>query len=243
MGKKDKSATKPAPTESSVVFPNISPKSELECRVLLDNQIIVIEDVFSPAECKSFVKFIDSLPLELTPPKKRGEAERHNRRCAPRIRSMLIVSRPILRHAVDFAKRLHAVFAPYLPPFVPPKMGRSAIGPARAAHSFNSNIRVYKYTPLQHFGPHYDDDCRDPMTGAKSEWTLLLYLTGYEDGVEGGETLFYPSGRPTSEDVIKAPLKRGTALLHRHGRDCMLHEGSPVVAGIKYVLRSDVMFL
>ncbi|KAJ7774699.1 hypothetical protein B0H16DRAFT_1507956 [Mycena metata] len=229
MSTERQSATKPAPTESSAVFPDISPKSELECRVLLDNQIIVIDDVFSPAECKSFVKFIDSLPLELTPPKKRGEAERHNHRFSVT--------------SVDFAKRLHAVFAPYLPPFVPPKMGRSAIGPARAAHSFNSNIRIYKYTPLQHFGPHYDDDCRDPTTGAKSEWTLLLYLTGYEDGVDGGETLFYPSGRPTSEDVIKAPLKRGTALLHRHGRDCMLHEGSPVVAGMKYVLRSDVMFL
>lgn len=25
------------------------------------------------------------------------------------------------------------------------------------------------------------------MTGAKSEWTLLIYLTGIEDGVEGGE--------------------------------------------------------
>lgn len=25
------------------------------------------------------------------------------------------------------------------------------------------------------------------MTGAKSEWTLLIYLTGAEDGVEGGE--------------------------------------------------------
>ncbi|KAJ7046657.1 hypothetical protein C8F04DRAFT_1023363 [Mycena alexandri] len=229
MGKKDKSATKPAPTESSVVFPDISPKSELECRVLLENQIVVIDDVFSPAECKSFVKFIDSLPLELTPPKKRGEAERYNHRFS-------ITS-------VDFAKRLHAVFAPHLPPFLPVKTGKAAVGPARAAHSFNSNIRVYKYTPLQHFGPHYDDDCRDPMTGAKSEWTLLLYLTGYEDGVEGGETLFYPSGRPTSGDVIKAPLTRGTALLHKHGRDCMLHEGSPVATGIKYVLRTDLMFL
>ena len=27
----------------------------------------------------------------------------------------------------------------------------------------------------------------DPLTGARSEWTLLIYLTGVEDGVVGGE--------------------------------------------------------
>ena len=58
---------------------------------------------------------------------------------------------------------------------------------ARAAHSLNTNIRLYKYTPSQHFNPHYDDSVRDTKTGAVSEWTLLIYLTGVEDGVQGGE--------------------------------------------------------
>jgi len=81
------------------------------------------------------------------------------------------------------------------------------------------------------------------MTGAKSEWTLLIYLTGAEDGVEGGETLFYKEERGKPREVITPPLKRGTALLHRHGQECMLHEGSPVKKGTKYVLRSDLMFI
>ncbi|KAJ7285722.1 hypothetical protein C8J57DRAFT_1431416 [Mycena rebaudengoi] len=229
MGKKDK-ATKPtvATPSPQVVFPDISPKSELDCRVLLENQIVVIDDLFSAVECKSFVRFIDSLPLELTPPKKRGEAERVNHRFSVT--------------SVEFAKRLHAVLAPHLPEFLPPRPTKGAAVP-HVSHSLNSNIRVYKYTPQQHFGPHYDDDCRDAMTGARSEWTLLVYLTGYEDGVEGGETLFYPNEKAEPEGAIKAPLTRGTALLHRHGRECMLHEGSPVLKGVKYVLRSDVMFL
>ena len=58
---------------------------------------------------------------------------------------------------------------------------------ARVAHSLNSNIRLYKYTPSQHFNPHYDDSVRDAKTGTVSEWTLLIYLTGVEDGVQGGE--------------------------------------------------------
>jgi len=35
--------------------------------------------------------------------------------------------------------------------------------------------------------PHYDDSVVDTTTGAKSEWTLLVYLSGIDDGVEGGE--------------------------------------------------------
>jgi len=101
---------------------------------------------------------------------------------------------------------------------------------ARAAHSLSSNIRLYKYTPSQHFNPHYDDSVRDAKTGAVSEWTLLIYLTGVEDGVQGGEvriwvspgaftqspqTVFYPNGKAKALGSMVAPLTRGTALLHR----------------------------
>lgn len=35
----------------------------------------------------------------------------------------------------------------------------------------------------------------------------------------------------------------GLALLHLHGEDkCLEHEGSVVLQGVKYVLRSDVVF-
>lgn len=36
--------------------------------------------------------------------------------------------------------------------------------------------------------------------------------------------------------------KVGLALLHKHGDDCLLHEGRIVKSGRKYVLRSDVVF-
>lgn len=102
---------------------------------------------------------------------------------------------------------------------------------------------MYKYTSGQHFGPHYDDSVKDPQTGAKSEWTLLIYLTGAEDGVQGGETLFYMDQKGKARETIVAPLTRGTALLHRHGHECLLHEGSQVTRGVKYILRSDLMFM
>lgn len=90
--------------------------------------------------------------------------------------------------SVPFAQQLHSVILPHLPSFEYPASARGprSEGP-RPPHSLNSNIRVYKYTPDQYFGPHYDDSVRDPETGGKSEWTLLIYLTGVEDGVLGGE--------------------------------------------------------
>lgn len=32
------------------------------------------------------------------------------------------------------------------------------------------------------------------------------------------------------------------ALLHRHGEECLEHEALPVQKGLKYILRSDVVF-
>lgn len=116
----------------------------------------------------------------------------------------------------DFATRLFDVIGPHLPNFPYPSSVATRAGTApRAGHSLNSNIRMYKYTQNQQFGPHYDDSVLDPSgNGSKSEWTLLIYLTGVEDGVKGGETVFYLDSKMKKQ--VKAPLNRGTALLHRY---------------------------
>ncbi|KAI0273563.1 hypothetical protein BC834DRAFT_966073 [Gloeopeniophorella convolvens] len=219
----------PVTPPKNIVFPQLSEKTYLRCHTLLEDQILLLDNLFTPAECKSFIEFVDNQPLELTPPKKRGEAERVNHR----------TSIP----SAEFADRLWSVLRPHVPPFPYPASLKRPDASARPAHSLNSNIRLYKYTPSQHFGPHYDDSVRDAKSGAVSEWTLLIYLTGAEDGVQGGETVFYTGNKAKASDAVIAPLKRGTALLHRHGNECLLHEGSQVRSGTKYVLRSDVMFM
>ena len=150
----------------------------------------------TPDECKRYVQFIDSQELELTPPKKRGEAVRVNCESSPpgsyRVPAEDILSTYDMPDrlsitSTEMADRLHSLLAPHLPPLPYPASLRRDGAEARAVHSCNSNIRMYKYTPGQHFGCHYDDAVRDPQTGARSEWTLLVYLTGVEDGVKGGE--------------------------------------------------------
>ena len=61
--------------------------------------------------------------------------------------------------------------------------------------------------------------------------------------------MFYPelgpaknfSGRDNDGwNPVVVDLEVGMALLHKHGQDCLLHEGREVSAGEKWVIRSDL---
>lgn len=93
----------------------------------------------------------------------------------------------------------------------------------------------------------------NPPTPAQTTWTLLIYLTSPTTGCIGGETVFYPDhlqrnaaakASSAKGDVSMQPvvvgLETGMALLHRHGNQCMLHEGREVMEGEKWVIRSDL---
>ncbi len=59
----------------------------------------------------------------------------------------------------------------------------------------------------------------------------------------GGETVFYRGRYGAVKGVACewAPAA-GSALVHRHGAACLLHEGRAVTAGAKYVLRTDIVY-
>jgi len=109
----------------------------------------------------------------------------------------------------------------------------------RKAHSAHSKIRLYRYQAGQRFGKHIDESTRDEATGAWSEITVLIYLNGgpSEDLYElrGGETIFYQGNHHSDKNpvVLQVSPRRGCALLHGHGRRCLLHEGAEVERGVK----------
>jgi predicted 2-oxoglutarate/Fe(II)-dependent dioxygenase YbiX len=116
----------------------------------------------------------------------------------------------------DRASDLWERIGGFVPPFV---NGRQAIG-------VNERFRFYRYDPGQQFAGHEDA----PFRRANGEQSLLTFMIYLNDDFQGGETIF--------RDVGVTP-KTGMALLFRHE---LFHEGRPVMAGRKYVLRSDVMF-
>jgi len=103
----------------------------------------------------------------------------------------------------------------------------------------NPNIRIYQYGPGDLFGRHVDGSNDVAVPPGRTEYTLLVYLTGPAEGLVGGETAFYGPG---GKELIRVQPRAGSALLHRHGKHCLLHEALPVVEGSKYILRSDVVF-
>lgn len=103
------------------------------------------------------------------------------------------------------------------------------------------NIRVYRYDEGEYFGPHYDESVPSPVNPKLfSQWTLLIYLSDKGVPVEGGETIFHLPGKKGDKMVVRP--ERGAAMLHKHGASCMSHEGAVVRKGVKWVLRSDLLF-
>ena len=49
-----------------------------------------------------------------------------------------------------------------------------------------------------------------------------------------------PSKREQAPPPVIAELEVGMALLHKHGKDCLLHEGREVMEGEKWIIRSDL---
>ncbi len=94
--------------------------------------------------------------------------------------------------------------------------------------SANERLRCYRYAPGQYFKPHFDGAfVRGPEE--RSLLTLMVYLN---DPPEGGETCF-----PDAEVTVRP--RAGLALLFDHH---LLHESRTLRAGVKYAVRSDVMF-
>ncbi len=96
------------------------------------------------------------------------------------------------------------------------------------ACGLNERLRFYRYTIGQEFKMHRDGSHIKNI----HEWSSYTFMVYLNDGMEGGETLF-----PNSGTSIQP--KTGMALLFAHQ---LLHQGCPITKGVKYVLRTDVMY-
>lgn len=92
----------------------------------------------------------------------------------------------------------------------------------------NPRLRVYRYVPGEHHSTHWDTVV-ELGNNVSSRITLVFYLN---DDFTGGETEF-----PELDKRIVP--KRGMALLFQHR---VLHAALTPTAGVKYVLRTDVLY-
>ena len=92
----------------------------------------------------------------------------------------------------------------------------------------NERLRCYRYAPGQRFALHFDG----AFIRNDRERSLLSLIVYLNEDFTGGATTFH------DWDVHVAP-RAGAALIFQHR---LAHEGCEVIAGTKYVLRSDVMY-
>ena len=79
----------------------------------------------------------------------------------------------------------------------------------------------------QKFNMHKDG--RQNVCGNETLFTFLIYLN---DGCHGGETLF-------RQGNLKVSPKKGSAIVFEHH---LWHQGVEVESGVKFVLRSDIVY-
>ncbi|CAG8498621.1 731_t:CDS:1 [Scutellospora calospora] len=97
----------------------------------------------------------------------------------------------------------------------------------------NERLRFLRYDPGELFKPHQDGSFQRPNGSETTYVTVQLYLN--EEGLEGGETSFLNF----TGDKVKVTPKTGMVLVFEH---LLFHEGSEVLKGRKYVIRTDVFY-
>jgi hypothetical protein len=182
---------------------------------LLDKEdVFLIHDFLAPEECERFIAASEQAGFDEAPISTSGGAV------------MLKNVRDNHRVMVDdpaLAAQLFDRARPFLPARLLDRWQLTG---------FNERWRYYRYDPGEKFAPHYDGSFAR-SDNEKSQLTFMIYLNG---GFAGGETKFYFKHQEPA--LVVLPV-RGQALVFVHWK---LHEGAPVLAGRKYVLRTDVMY-
>jgi prolyl 4-hydroxylase len=119
----------------------------------------------------------------------------------------------------ELAQALWDKLQPLLPAPLASLANSTAIG-------LNELFRFYRYQRGHQFKGHFDESyIRNDRES--SYFTFMVYLN---DNFQGGDTAFRS---------LSIQPRQGMALVFLHS---LYHEGSEVTQGVKYVLRSDVMY-
>lgn len=174
------------------------------------------DTIFGEGECRALIEYGERLGF--------GEA--------PITTAAGFVMRPDIRNNtrvmfdnVELAEELWRRLSPW--PRWPGISGRPV--------GLNERLRIYRYTEGQRFNWH-SDGCFERSARERSRITLLLYLN---DDFTGGSTDLQVWPAEGGVEVHRVTPERGGALSFVHH---VRHQGAPVESGVKYVLRTDVMY-
>lgn len=174
-----------------------------------------LSNVLSPEECKAWIAEAESIGLEaatINVGDGKQELDDETRKCQ--------------RCYMDNHTDKLAVLWERIKPFFPSdeESGEPVC--------LNPRLRLLKYERGGYFRPHYDGFHVDENKNV-SLWTVQLYLN---DEYEGGELIFYDDDMSWKKEC---KFKAGTAVIFDQE---IYHAGSDVTGGVKWAVRTDIMF-
>ncbi|KAK0615639.1 prolyl 4-hydroxylase [Bombardia bombarda] len=192
-------------------------------------------NVLSPAECKAIIAAGESVGfLPDAPLREDGDVS-------------------VLAHnfywVVDTT--FHDTLWARIAPFVPASVN------GRLARGLNRRFRVYRYVPGAEYRCHIDgawppssilpDDTYvyDASPADKKQSSLFTFLIYLNDEFEGGETTFFvPAAKEGTLNAYPVrPVMGGVAIFpHGDAKGALLHEGTGVRKGAKYVIRTEMEY-
>ncbi|KAF5370923.1 hypothetical protein D9615_009813 [Tricholomella constricta] len=197
----------------------------------------IINDVFESAECRSLVNAAEKVGLLPDEPVAGS---------ATQLASVL-AHNLIWLADTEFLAVLYSRIVAHLPQTVH----------GGAVKGINARFRLYRYLPGALYRPHIDgawpasalDETTTPPSyvydsdpAVYSRLTLLIYLNDDFDG--GCTTFFLPSSTQGVLEARPVTPRAGTVCVFPHGaaKGSLLHEGSGVTRGAKYVIRTEVLY-
>jgi len=178
---------------------------------------LVIENFLSPEECRELIALSERQGYEQAQVNIGGGRQRLNTSVRKTSRCMIDVPKA--------ASILFDRLAPFIPQHGPRGGWVCPVG-------LNERLRFLRYDPGDFFRPHSDGRFDRP-DGDTSLMTVMLYLNEPE---AGGDTIFLDYD--STENSPVAP-QTGLCLLFDHD---LVHEGAMLKRGVKYAIRTDVMF-
>ncbi|UCX05716.1 prolyl hydroxylase family protein [Shewanella glacialimarina] len=130
----------------------------------------------------------------------------------------------------------------------------------KAALGLNNRFRFYRYNEGDYFKPHSDGSwpgsqvingelVRDAFGDRYSQLTFLILLT---EDFEGGATRFLvnadnpqlPAKRGDNVKTVDIRTPAGSVICFPHGMHPLhcIHSSEPIYKGVKYIIRTDVLF-
>ena len=117
----------------------------------------------------------------------------------------------------------------------------------------NARLRLYRYGQGAVYRPHVDGawpgsaikDGRLEYDAYGDRWSRLTFLLYLNDGFDGGCTTFFSPTTTIGTLQARGVVPRaGTVLCFPHGDTAgsLVHEGSEVTTGTKYIIRTDVLY-